>query len=149
MAITIFDGEYAFLSNFYPSPFEWHGVHYPTVEHFFQAAKANNQEDFEMVMREPNPGGAKHAGRNVQLRSDWEEIKDDVMLTALRCKFAIPALRKKLLGTGKHYLLEGNTWHDNYWGACKCPNCIDKHQYNKLGILLMKVRDEIQENSAN
>ena len=48
MAITIFDGEYAFLSNFYPSVFEWHGVVYPTVEHFFQAAKADNQADFEM-----------------------------------------------------------------------------------------------------
>lgn len=142
--ITKFDGEYDFLSNFYPSPFEWHGVHYPTVEHFFQAAKADNQEDFEMVLREPNPGGAKHAGRNVQLRSDWEEIKDDVMLTALRQKFAIPELRKKLLATGDEGLIEGNTWHDCYWGVCSCPRCGGNGK-NHLGQLLMKVRNEIRE----
>ena len=143
MVISVFDGEYAFLSNFYPSEFEWHGVVYPTVEHFFQAAKADNQEDFEMVMREPNPGGAKHAGRNIKLRSDWEEIKDDVMLTALRCKFAIPELRKKLLDTGDEKLVEGNSWHDCFWGVCSCSKCGGKGK-NHLGILLMKVRDEIK-----
>ena len=141
--ITIFDGDYAFLSNFYPSPFEWHGVHYPTVEHFFQAAKADNQEDFEMVMREPNPGGAKHAERNVHLREDWEEIKDSVMLTALRQKFAIPELREKLLATGDEGLVEGNTWHDCFWGVCSCPRCGGSGK-NHLGQLLMKVRNEIR-----
>lgn len=142
--ITKFDGDYAFLSNFYPSPFEWHGVHYPTVEHFFQAAKADNQEDFEMVLREPNPGGAKHAGRNVRLREDWEEIKDLVMLTALRQKFAIPELREKLLATGDEGLVEGNTWHDCYWGICSCERC-GSNGKNMLGRLLMKVRDDIRE----
>lgn len=143
--IDKFEGQYDFLSNFYPSPFEWHGVNYPTVEHFFQAAKANTQEDFNMVMREPNPGGAKHAGRNVELRPDWEEIKDKVMYTALKEKFAIPELRKKLLDTDNEYLVEGNTWHDNYWGVCRCSRCdTTKTGKNHLGLILMKVREEIK-----
>lgn len=143
--IDRFEGQYDFLSNFYPSTFEWHGRIYPTVEHFFQAAKANNQEDYEMVMREPGPGGAKHAGRNVQLRSDWEEIKNKVMYTALKEKFAIPELRKKLLATGEEILIEGNSWHDNYWGICTCAKCkANRTGKNTLGKLLMKLREEIK-----
>lgn len=137
--IDKFEGQYDFLSNFYPSPFEWHGVNYPTVEHFFQAAKANNQEDFNMVMREPNPGGAKHAGRNVELRPDWEEIKDKVMYTALKEKFKQnPELKEKLLATGDEKLVEGNTWGDRYWGVCGGTG------KNHLGLILMKIREEIR-----
>lgn len=143
--IDKFDGQYEFLSNFYPSTFEWHGRIYPTVEHFFQAAKAETQEGYEIVMRESTPGGAKRAGRNVKLRADWEEIKDKVMYTALKEKFAIPELRKKLLVTGDEILIEGNTWHDNYWGICTCDKCKNiQNGKNMLGKLLMKLREEIK-----
>ena len=37
--IDNFDGEYAFLSNFYESPMTIQGITYPTNEHFFQAMK--------------------------------------------------------------------------------------------------------------
>ena len=137
--IDKFDGQYDFLSNFYPSTFEWHGRIYPTVEHFFQAAKAETQEDYEMVMREPGPGGAKHAGRNVKLRADWEQIKDKVMYTALKEKFTQnPELKEKLLATGNEKLVEGNTWGDRYWGVCGGTG------KNHLGLLLMKIREEIK-----
>lgn len=138
--IDRFDGQYDFLSNFYPSTFEWHGRVYPTVEHFFQAAKAETQEGYEMVMREPGPGGAKHAGRNVKLRADWEQIKDKVMYTALKEKFKQnPELKEKLLATGDEKLVEGNTWGDRYWGVCGGTG------KNHLGKLLMILRDELKE----
>jgi predicted NAD-dependent protein-ADP-ribosyltransferase YbiA (DUF1768 family) len=28
-----------------------------------------------------------------------------------------------LLKTGKHILVEGNAWHDYFWGACSCLKC--------------------------
>jgi hypothetical protein len=47
-------------------------------------------------------------------------------------------LGQRLKETGDTVLIEGNTWHDNYWGVCECGRC--KGGVNKLGELLMKVR---------
>ena len=142
--IDRFEGQYDFLSNFYPSPFVWKERTYPTVEHFFQAHKAKTQEDFEFIMRQSTPSGSKWAGRQVELRSDWEDIKDTVMMTALRLKFTQnPELKEKLLATGNEQLIEGTTWHDQYWGICTCPRCGGKGK-NHLGILLMKLREELR-----
>ena len=136
--IDKFDGDYAFLSNFYYSPFMFQGRQYPTVEHFFQAHKAKTYEDFISVLVEPTPKGAKQAGRKIKMREDWETVKDTIMLEGLRAKFSIKGLREKLLATGDEELIEGNHWHDTYWGVC---NGVGK---NKLGKMLMQVREEIR-----
>lgn len=54
-------------------------------------------------------------------------------------------LAKRLLDTDDALLIEGNTWHDNYWGDCKCshPKCSNKGR-NALGEILMEIRDEIK-----
>ena len=59
-------------------------------------------------------------------------------------KFRIPELREKLLATGNEELVEGNTWHDNIWGNCSCDCCKKIEGQNKLGKLLMQVREEIR-----
>ena len=136
--IDKFDGDYAFLSNFYYSPFMFQGRQYPTVEHFFQAHKAKTYEDFISVLVEPSPKGAKQVGRKIKMREDWDAVKDTIMLEGLRAKFSIKGLREKLLATGDEELIEGNHWHDTYWGVC---NGVGK---NKLGKMLMQVREEIR-----
>ena len=136
--IDKFDGEYAFLSNYSASPFRIDYILFPTMEHYFQANKADNQNDYLHIAYAPTPGEAKRLGRKIQLRSDWEEIKDKVMLTGLRKKFADPELRNLLLATGNEELVEGNYWGDTYWGVC---NGVGQ---NKLGKLLMQVREEIK-----
>lgn len=138
--IDRFDGEYAFLSNYSASPFRINYVLFPTMEHYFQANKADNQNDYLHIAYAPTPGKAKQLGRKIQLRPDWEEIKDNVMLTGLRKKFADPELRNLLLATGDEELIEGNYWGDTYWGVC---NGVGQ---NKLGKLLMQVREEIKNN---
>lgn len=138
--IDRFDGEYAFLSNYSASPFRINYVLFPTMEHYFQANKADNQNDYLHIAYAPTPGEAKRLGRKIQLRSDWEEIKDEVMLTGLRKKFANPELRNLLLATGDEELIEGNYWGDTYWGVC---NGVGQ---NKLGKLLMQTREEIKNN---
>ena len=85
------------------------------------------------------PGLAKKMGRSVSLRPDWEDIKDDVMLEGLYRKFTNDELADWLLDTGDEELVEGNWWGDRYWGVC---NGIGQ---NKLGKLLMKVREELAE----
>lgn len=139
--IDRFDGEYAFLSNYSASPFRVDYVLFPTMEHYFQANKADNQNDYLRIAYAPTPGEAKRLGRKIQLRPDWEKIKDNIMLTGLRKKFADPELRNLLLATGDEELVEGNYWRDTYWGVC---NGVGQ---NKLGKLLMQVREEIKNNA--
>ena len=140
--ISNFDGEYRFLSNFYNSPIIYNGVTFPTVEHFFQAMKTLNPAKIIEIKDAPTPGKAKRLGRNIVLRPDWEQVKVSIMKTALRLKFDNTELREKLLATGDSYLIEGNTWHDNFWGSCNCKRC-ENHGRNMLGQLLMEVREEI------
>ena len=143
--IDSFEGKYEFLSNFYESPFEWQGIHYPTSEHAFQAAKVINPATRLKIAAAPTPGQAKRMGRQVELRADWEEVKEDIILLALRLKFSDRDMAKKLLATGDEYLVEGTWWHDRYWGICSCPVCGGRGK-NRLGYLLMKVREELKEN---
>ena len=139
--IDSFRNEYSFLSNYSCSPFYIDTILFPTMEHYFQASKANNQKDYLFIANAPTPGDAKRLGRRIQLRPDWEEVKDNVMLIGLRKKFADPELRDLLLATGDEELVEGNYWGDTYWGVC---NGIGQ---NKLGKLLMQVREEIKNNA--
>ena len=144
MIIDKFENEYAFLSNFYPSPVQENGVTYPTIEHYFQAQKTTVPFERAAIVNAATPGQAKREGRRITLRKDWERVKDDVMLQGLRLKFALPELAEKLIATGDAELIEGTTWHDNIWGNCSCPQCEDIPGQNKLGKLLMKVREEIK-----
>ena len=141
--IDKFDGEYAFLSNFYPSPIPVQFdkdvvINAPTVEHLFQYMKTQSDEEGIAILQAQTPAQAKRLGRKCHLREDWEEIKDEVMYRSLKYKFEIPELRELLLATGNEELVEGNYWNDTYWGVCKGIG------QNKLGKLLMKVREEIR-----
>jgi ribA/ribD-fused uncharacterized protein len=91
------------------------------------------------------PGQAKRMGRRVALRPDWEDVKEAVMLEGLCLKFADEQLADWLLETGDAELVEGTTWHDNEWGNCSCPKCAHIEGKNKLGKLLMQVREMIKE----
>lgn len=138
--IDSFEGEYRFLSNFFPiDPIPGGDtLYYPTVEHAYQAQKTTDLAVKRHIAGNKNPGYAKRAGQNVDLRPDWEEIKLDVMLRLLREKFKQPDLRKKLLATGDAHLVEGNHWKDTFWGVYKGIG------ENHLGRLLMQVREEIR-----
>ena len=142
--IVEFDGDYAFLSNFYPSTIYHDGITYPTNEHFFQAMKTLDIDERKAIAAAETPGQAKRMGRNVKLRPDWEKIKVDVMRLGLILKFTDAELAEKLVATGDEELVEGNWWHDNTWGNCHCTACSRKGGRNLLGMLLMEVRKELQ-----
>jgi ribA/ribD-fused uncharacterized protein len=135
--IDSFMGEFRFLSNFQAATVMYLGMLFPTTENAYQAAKSDNatvREEFTRISAKD----AKRAGRNVVMREDWDKSKMDVMLDLNRQKFKIPALRAMLLATGDRELIEGNWWHDTYWGVC------DGVGENRLGKILMMVRKEIQ-----
>ena len=143
--IKEFSGAFEFLSNFWNSPFVYDGITYPTNEHFFQAMKTLDPKERAWIASAETAGIAKRRGRTCALRPDWEQVKEEVMLTGLRLKFAHPSLRTQLIMTGNQELVEGNWWHDNTWGNCSCERCHAIHGQNKLGKLLMQVRTEIEE----
>lgn len=139
--ITEFGGEFRFLSNFWSSPITYEGFRFATVEHAYQAAKNPSIENLMLFStRIDSAGAAKSVGRTTRIRSDWAEVKTEIMHDLLRRKFEIPELRELLLATGNRLLQEGNHWGDNYWGICP-P--VTGPGINMLGQLLMAVRSEI------
>lgn len=127
------------MSNFYPS-----STCPPTVEHQYQAAKCAQTTAAERIIRAATPGLAKRFGQAVKLIDGWEHKKEDIMLGLVRMKFRDPELKMRLLETGNRYLVEGNNWHDNFWGNCSCHRCENEEGQNRLGKIIMQVREEIQ-----
>ncbi len=134
--IVCFDGEYAFLSNFYETPIFYKDLLYQNSEAAFQAQKCPRRAHEFCVLP---PGKAKKLGRKVELRIDWDLVKNAVMHDVVKAKFTQnPDLRKKLIDTGYEELVEGNYWNDKYWGVCNGEGL------NMLGKILMVVREELR-----
>lgn len=137
--IDNFRGEYFFLSNFYMRNIETVNGVFPSVEHMFMAEKSTSTEDYEMIRQSSSPKEARQIGRIIELRSDWEDVKDEIMYEACYYKFSQHEdLRQRLLATDDKVLVEGNKWGDDYWGKCT-PN-----GKNVLGKILMRVREELR-----
>lgn len=129
-----FSGDLAFLSNFYPCTFVYRGLTWPSAEAAYQGMKTLDPGERAQFTR-MSPGEAKRAGKDVDLRDDWEQVKLLIMAEILLAKFQQnPDLRKRLLATGTAYLEETNTWGDTYWGVCRGRGD------NYLGRLLMSLR---------
>lgn len=143
--INKFHEKYRFLSNFYPATVYYKGVAFPTVEHAYQSAKTFDAKIIIAISLLPadKAGKSKRIGRKLKRRSDWKDIKLEVIENLIRQKFDQVSLRKKLVQTGTEELVEGNYWHDNYYGNCECPRCENIKGENHLGKLLMKVRKNI------
>ena len=133
--ITLFRGDYAFLSNFQKCRVEFEGDVYSTVEHAFQAAKTFDKEEREKIRTVSSPVIAKRLGRKVKLRPNWEDVKCDIMRNLLESKFEDKELKDKLLATGNAELIEGKNHGDRFWGQ------VNGEGENMLGKLLMEVRD--------
>lgn len=133
-----FNGEYRWLSNFYPVKISYEGDLYPSVEHAYVAAKTTNPNQRRLI---PNmtAGYAKKYGRQIQIRDDWDVVKSDIMFGLLAEKFSQKKFIELLLSTNNMYLEETNTWGDTYWGVC---NGVGE---NRLGKMLMEIRCTLQE----
>jgi len=102
-------GEYGFLSNFSPHGFMLDDRFWCTVEHYFQAQKFADSDYEERIRKARTPKQAKALGqtRDRPLRSDWEEIKVEVMRRAVSAKFvANEEICRALLSTGSRQLVE-------------------------------------------
>ena len=119
MEINKFTGKYRFLSNFYEVPIAVDDITYRSVEHAFQAAKTLDNLEKHIFRQCETPADAKYWGKQIKLRSDWEDIKVDTMYKLLKIKFSNVDLKQKLLSTGENEIVEGNNHKDTYWGVYK------------------------------
>ncbi|HEY1188618.1 MAG TPA: NADAR family protein [Gemmata sp.] len=139
-------GEYGCFSNFSRHAVTLKGKRWPTSEHYFQAMKFEGTEHAEEVRTAERPMEAASMGRDRKrpLRRDWESVKDQIMLEAVRAKFTQHGdLKAILLGTGDAKLVE-HTENDSYWGDGG-----DGSGKNRLGQILMKVREELRAGGAS
>lgn len=133
--------QYGEFSNFSKYGIELDGLWWPTSEHYFQAQKFTDPEYQEKIRRAPDPKTAANLGRSrdVPIREDWEQVKDDVMRAAVLKKFQThPKLLNLLLGTGDSRLVE-NAPGDYYWGCGA-----DGSGKNRLGQILVEVRQQLR-----
>ena len=79
----------------------------------------------------------------VKIREDWETIKDDVMLSIVRAKFFQNKVYLQQLLSTKGARLCEHTKKDRYWGDGG-----DGSGQNRLGHILMAVRDEAERTSS-
>lgn len=70
-----------------------------------------------------------------KLRPDWEKVKIPIMreIKVLQY-FQNPEQIWKLMATGERPLIEGNKWHDTFWGVCNGKG------ENHLGKIQMEIR---------
>lgn len=135
--IDRFDGQYRFLSNFYETPLLFRGLVFENAEAAFHSQKCPQRaKEFQGL----NASQSKRLGRQVEMRPDWDKVRDQVMYEVVSEKFSQNSkIRERLIATGEAMLVEGNTWNDRYWGVC---NGIGQ---NKLGKILMRVRSELMQ----
>ena len=130
-------GKYAWLSNFYVSPFEYLNKRWSTVEHAFQAQKTLCPLEAKRIQEVATPFEAKKLGRTIKLRTNWECIKNEIMFECLTAKYKINYLAKLLIDTHPCNLIE-NSPFDYYWGCGRNGTGL-----NYLGKLLVKVRGNL------
>lgn len=142
--IKEFKNQYFFLSNFYECPVYYNKLVFCNAEAAFQAQKViDEKEQYKFINL--NASQARKLGKTIVLREDWEEVKDNIMYEIVKRKFTVnKELQQKLIDTKDEELVEGNWWHDTYWGV-DSKTGIGK---NKLGKILMKVREEVKSSNA-
>jgi len=119
---------------------EWAGS-----EAYYQAQKSFGTPDYETVkrlMQNAAPMQAYYIGGSHALRSDWEQVKDQVMAKAVLAKFTQnESLKELLLSTGEHPLVQVKRG-DRHWGTGSNSN-----GKNMLGVLLMELRTALRSGS--
>jgi ribA/ribD-fused uncharacterized protein len=134
-------GKYGFLSCLYKKPIIFEEREFPSGEHAYQFGKMVDEDTREWAMNAPKPhllSILAHGLFSWDIVPNWSKIKVNRMYNVLKVKFSDNELKNKLIDTGDSILIE-NSKSDAFWGVGK-----NGKGKNKLGVLLMKVREEIR-----
>jgi N-glycosidase YbiA len=129
------------FSNFSAHAISIEGIIYPTVEHAFHALKFDDKTISEEIRNAESPLKALNLGKKYkpQRKSNWNEIKLDIMYQLLKAKvMQHEDVKESLLATGDEEIIEENLEND-FWGNGK-----DGNGANNMGKILMRIRDELK-----
>lgn len=134
------------LCNAFPAVVVIDGISYPTLEHYWQAARFLGTDDtvVKQVAAAPTVDEAvmvaTGAGPNSQ-RLDWQESRKALLLAGLRAKAAqCPAFVAALLETGTRTVV---ALDQDSWAGMTAPGGIPSGQ-NNIGEALMELRKELE-----
>lgn len=146
--------EYGVFSNWYLRYMIIHAKRYNSVEQYMMYQKAmlfGDEEIADEIMQTYNMREIKALGRKVRNfdNKKWDEVKYDIVLTAVKAKFTqYDDLKEILLETGDAEIVEASPY-DRIWGiGTNRPHEIMNKQkwkgQNLLGKVLMQVREELK-----
>ncbi len=134
--------EWKDFSNLAPYSIFIEGETWKSVEHYYQFKKFE-KTDYEYAVKiknAPTPKDAKILSmKNDNIPSNWDDIKVDILKSAVKVKFeTYDNLKKLLLSTGDEELVENNV-EDSFWGIGS-----DGKGKNMMGKILMSLREELK-----
>lgn len=105
------------------------------------AARTEDATAVGAILATDDPGEAQQIGRAACLVTNWDRRRFAVMEEIATSKFTSnPKLAEKLVATAGSILVEGNGWHHQTWGSCRCDEHCDTPGGKALGTILMSVR---------
>jgi ribA/ribD-fused uncharacterized protein len=149
-------GPFRTFSNMAEYPIQIEDKRYPTVEHYFQAEKArefNDKEILEKILETPSSKAVKALGKKVKnfIKEKWDHERLDIMKRGVRAKFVQhPELQKQLIETGTKQIGDADA-RDLYWGIGTSENTEKSKNpekwkgQNQLGKILMALREEFKQ----
>lgn len=144
--VGFYEREFYVFSNFSSFQVEWRGRLWPTSEHAYQAARYMGMAE-DLVEQIANARSAHeawslgtHENKARQIKN-WPEVKVAIMYDICKHKLLQnPYVEKKLRLTNDEYLVEDSPV-DSFWGWGA-----DRQGHNELGIVWMKLREELRNN---
>lgn len=136
-------GKYGEFSNLFKHEITVDGETFPTVQHYlaFKRFETTDAEYATLVRGEKNAAMLVGRMRTKEhpARSDWDEVRDDLLIAALEAKFSDEKLRALLLETGSAPI-EFESTVDAVMGIGA-----DGAGANELGKALVAIRDALSE----
>lgn len=133
------------LSSYSRLEFELDGAEWPSVEHYYQGMKVEDDRFRESVRQADHPEKAKELAEANKdaIRKDWQKVREVMMTRAvyIRCR-THETVAAALLSTGEREIIE-TSQYDYYWGCGR-----DGRGHNTYGKVLMAVRDKLRHSGS-
>jgi ribA/ribD-fused uncharacterized protein len=134
------------LASYSKLGFELDGEHWPSVEHYYQGMKFDDQQLRKEIRAADHPSKAQELAANNKrlIRKDWKQRREVMMTRAIYIKCRThPEVAAELLATTEQKIIE-TSQYDYYWGCGR-----DGRGHNTFGKVLMAVRKKLREEQSD